>query len=581
MAGTVQPLIDRFSGQQGAGPMNVDRGGPRLPPTVRHGSVSAARAPRFTEAFAVRGRARSRDRENGSSLPPPMFVRTIPVGPQEQMDFLEALEHISERMSAAERNHRNLAQTVASEIEGIKNIKEFMTTFKKDVEDYKTHISQCFTRVENTTEPIKVAIGTLQSLLDTVVTQNFKLLNDKVAALEIAVADSTRNAASYNISTPTAATGAQPMAFPHTAPGQSVPEMQRRSNVYDQPAAPQTTFQGNLFEEQAEQVGEAIPSPFDQVPVRANPAGLDSPFDPPATPPTAAPAVQSPPEATLRFLGGQAQPVPSTWQGIPSMYQGAAPVQYHAQQGQMQFGTMNPYRNPNDFTISTKKNEALRKFSGSSGDYETWANRMLDHMCESNQTWRPLLEKLKVCTEPIQKAWLVNQSVQGNNGWDLAVKLESFIAKWLVDSMYSRRVQLCGNEAQNGFEMWRLLFHEHMGGSAAINLGGMKRLQEWPRCNSVNTLSQMLDDWRHCLEKYNVELLNAPRTLYHMLLQVIPADFEDELLTRPEVDTWQKVMAWCKRKTAYKRTKALAELARKPATSSRISALLSESPDAS
>ena len=119
-----------------------------------------------------------------------------------------------------------------------------------------------------------------------------------------------------------------------------------------------------------------------------------------------------------------------------------------------------------------------------------------------------------------------------------------------------------------------------MGGSAAINLGGMKRLQEWPRCNSVNTLSQMLDDWRHCLEKYNVELLNAPKTLYHMLLQVIPADFEDELLTRPEVDTWQKVMAWCKRKTAYKRTKALAELARKPATSSRISALLSESPDA-
>ena len=156
------------------------------------------------------------------------------------------------------------------------------------------------------------------------------------------------------------------------------------------------------------------------------------------------------------------------------------------------------------------------------------------------------------------------------------MKLEGFLVKWLSDSLYNRRVQLCGNEAQNGFEMWRLLYSEHAGGSAAVNLGGMRRLQEWPRCASIQNLTSALDDWRHCLEKYNVELLNAPNTLYHMILQVVPAEYEDELLTRPEVDTWQKIIAWCKQKTAYKRTKALAEFARKPGSHSKINSLLAD-----
>ena len=211
-------------------------------------------------------------------------------------------------------------------------------------------------------------------------------------------------------------------------------------------------------------------------------------------------------------------PAPQSWQPQQPQTQ---PVQF---QNQSNFGVANPYRNPNDFTISLKKNEALRKFGGKSEGYETWSNRMMDHLCDSNQKWKPLLERLKVCTQPIYKSWLIKQTVNGNSGWDLAIKLESFIAKWLVDTLYNRRVQLCGNEAQNGFEMWRLLFHEHQGGTAAVNLGGMKRLQEWTRCNTIATLSQVLDDWRHRLEKHNVELLNAPTTLYHMLLQVIPTE---------------------------------------------------------
>ena len=47
-------------------------------------------------------------------------------------------------------------------------------------------------------------------------------------------------------------------------------------------------------------------------------------------------------------------------------------------------------------------------------------------------------------------------------------------------------------------------------------------------------------------------------------------------MCRPDVTTWQQVIAWCKLRTAYKRTKLLSELARKPNSNPRINALLEE-----
>ena len=89
--------------------MDVDR---NLPPSIRHGSVSTARGPRFAEAA-------SRDINMGHSQPP-QFVRTIPAGQQENLDFLEALEDVTDRLDTIERNHRMLAQTVATEVESSK-----------------------------------------------------------------------------------------------------------------------------------------------------------------------------------------------------------------------------------------------------------------------------------------------------------------------------------------------------------------------------------------------------------------------------------------------------------------------------
>ena len=150
--------------------------------------------------------------------------------------------------------------------------------------------------------------------------------------------------------------------------------------------------------------------------------------------------------------------------------------------------------------------------------------------------------------------------------------LEQFLVEWLGDSLYRRRKQLCGGVPGIGFEMWRWLYQEFQGGSEAVMLGGSRRLQDFPRCSKLDQLSAHLDDWVECLNTYCAELLHAPGVLRSMLLGVIPADFEDELLSNPQVKSWQEIIQWCKIKTVYKRQKLLAEAARKPGA--RVNAVL-------
>ena len=219
-----------------------------------------------------------------------------------------------------------------------------------------------------------------------------------------------------------------------------------------------------------------------------------------------------------------------------------------------------------NWDISYKPNDALRKLDGESAKYKMWADRIIDHLVRGNTHWRVLLKSLQTCQNPITRAWLSSQWTFGANGWDLSEKLENFLCTWVTDRIYSRRTQLAGGESEtgNGFEMWRKLYIEHHGGAEAIKLGGIRRLQEWPKCTSTANLAQHLDGWLECLETHNQELLNAPNVLRSMILGIIPAEYEDEILVRPEIQSYLDIVEFCKKRITYKRQKQLAELTRKP-----------------
>ena len=62
-----------------------------------------------------------------------------------------------------------------------------------------------------------------------------------------------------------------------------------------------------------------------------------------------------------------------------------------------------------------------------------------------------------------------------------------------------------------------------------------------------------------------------------MLLGVIPQEYEDEILIRPEIKTYKEIIEFCKKRTTYKRQKALSELTRRPG--GKINALIEQTED--
>ena len=127
----------------------------------------------------------------------------------------------------------------------------------------------------------------------------------------------------------------------------------------------------------------------------------------------------------------------------------------------------------------------------------------------------------------------------------------------------------------NGFEMWRLLFLDYQGGSDAVQFGGIRRLQEFPKCTSMSKLSEHLDDWVDVLATYGEELSHCPRLLKNMVMGVLPKQLEDEVLEKsykPEFRTYDSIIAWAKRKVINVRQKELSEFSRRP-TGSHIKSL--------
>ena len=65
------------------------------------------------------------------------------------------------------------------------------------------------------------------------------------------------------------------------------------------------------------------------------------------------------------------------------------------------------------------------------------------------------------------------------------------------------------------------------------------------------------------LDKYGQPLIDyAPAHVRVMLIKTLPAEIETELFDKPELDTWEKIMDWCRKRLAYKNQKHLASYLR-------------------
>ena len=576
----VRSLVDRFDTQM-------------FRAAVAGGGNGTSSFPRHGAAEPVRTRVRSRDRfgDRRSRTAGPIIDRAQPSGHMESAEWLDALTAVSERVATLERLQRDNAQALGAHHEAAIRSRASITDIQEDIVKYKEYVETTFRQIDG---HVNKKFQIVEQVLSGTINDQFNEHEQKVTLLQVSF-DSLMSVVQsgrmnlpqeFNLTpmehplpavpvTPTGSTTALPAARvdpfslqdpwgrANTNPLRSThPQASVEQTL--PPAVPASFAPGGVtFQSPFETAGNNVYTP----PTR--PAFVSPPSDGGHAPgqPTAGPFQQYGQAPTIAHYGAQ-QPYSAVGGGGPGHYaQGGI--------GHVQTNVGTGY-----FEINYKPNDSLRKFDGDSSKYKMWNSRLKDHLARSNGDWKTVLCSLETAEFPITREWLSTSHIHGNSAWDLSTKLETFISTWVSDSLYGRRVQMAGSKAQegNGFEIWRQLYHEHHGGANAVQLGGMRRLQEWPKCTSIGNLNQHLDAWLECLETHNQELLAAPNVLRTMILGVIPTEYEDEILVRPEVITHRDIILFCKNRTTYKRQKALAEITRR-STQGRINSLAEDRED--
>ena len=182
-----------------------------------------------------------------------------------------------------------------------------------------------------------------------------------------------------------------------------------------------------------------------------------------------------------------------------------------------------PIMTNQNFKICQKPNQRLFVFDGMMINFKLWRNRVKDHLCNrSTRRYESLLDNIEKTRDEITKASLLNSTVDGVNAWEVAEELEGFVFDFVDQHLYERRGQFTNGEPGNGFEAWRQLVLEYSGGSAIANVGGFRRIQEFPRCEDLKKLGQHLADWEETIGKNGQNLMRCPDELRTMTLGVIP-----------------------------------------------------------
>ena len=199
-----------------------------------------------------------------------------------------------------------------------------------------------------------------------------------------------------------------------------------------------------------------------------------------------------------------------------------------------------------------RKDCDLKKFSGRMSDFKMWKKRFIDHCTSSTGKWKEIFKMCEEADGAITRAYLESLHIgSGYSAWALAEDLENFIVKYLSDDIYERREAWCGGEDGNGFELYRNLFREFEGGSTLVRMGGRKLLNNYGRPQKGDDVLKHFEDWQILLAKYGADLMHNPEECFYRALEVIPNEYEDEVVMKPEIKTMGDIKEFVSRKTTH------------------------------
>ena len=110
----------------------------------------------ITERNWLRGRQRERERERGGERQSsaPAVSRAVPMGPQETVDWLEALDSVTNRIETIERALRLHSQSMAAEEDLKKRHRQYSVDLSHDFTAYRLYIEETFKMISGHIEKL-------------------------------------------------------------------------------------------------------------------------------------------------------------------------------------------------------------------------------------------------------------------------------------------------------------------------------------------------------------------------------------------------------------------------------------------
>ena len=118
-----------------------------------------------------------RERDRGErQRSAPAVTRAVPMGPQETVDWLEALDNVTNRIETIERTLRLYAQNLSVEEEVKKRHQNYSVEMGNDFTAYKTYIEEM---LKLTSGHIDNKVKTVEDVLHGPINDNLNLLAQK------------------------------------------------------------------------------------------------------------------------------------------------------------------------------------------------------------------------------------------------------------------------------------------------------------------------------------------------------------------------------------------------------------------
>ena len=121
-----------------------------------------------------------------------------------------------------------------------------------------------------------------------------------------------------------------------------------------------------------------------------------------------------------------------------------------------------------------------------------------------------------------------------------ASQLWGLLGDHMTDHLYDRRIQMASGEDQNGIELWRRFFRDHEGGAEQVKTAGISNLHSFPRCKSVEYITNWLGEWNFQRILHGEGL--ADDHLRVMLINLLPVSVAAEIRRRTELVTLTQTM---------------------------------------